>query len=163
MASSRTPCPRRSSAMTMVHHTGLCPADIEQSLRFYRDGIGMTVLADFAMDADLEPLLGRRTSHVRAIFLGSPESPQGGTLELLDLGGADIGKEPKGSGTPHRGVFLLSFVVDVTDVLGRLAALGVGGEPRTMTTPGGITATVVDPDGVTVELLSGPMTMLPAG
>ncbi len=149
--------------MTMVHHTGLCPADIEKSLRFYRDGIGLTVLADFAMDADLEPLLGRRTSHVRAVFLGSPDSPQGGTLELLDPGGADIREEPKGSGTPHRGVFLLSFVVDVEEVLSRLANLGIGGEPRTMTTAGGVTAAVVDPDGVTVELLSGPMTTLPPG
>ncbi|MDT5081072.1 MAG: lactoylglutathione lyase [Mycobacterium sp.] len=149
--------------MAMVHHTGLCPADIEQSLRFYRDGIGLTVLADFTMDADLEPLLGRRTSHVRAVFLGSPDSPQSGTLELLDPGGSDIREEPKGSGTPHRGMFLLSFVVDVADVLRRLADLDVGGEPRTMTTVGGTTATVVDPDGVTVELLSGPMTMLPAG
>jgi catechol 2,3-dioxygenase-like lactoylglutathione lyase family enzyme len=149
--------------MTMVHHTGLCPANVERSVRFYRDGIGLTVLADFTMDADLEPLLGRRTSHVRAVFLGSPDSPQGGTLELLDVGGDGIGAEPKGSGTPHRGVFLLSFVVDVADVLGRLADLGVGGVPRTMTTPGGITATVVDPDGVTVELLSGPMAMLPSG
>ena len=87
-----------------------------------------TVLADFTMDADLEPLLGRRTSHVRAVFLGSPDSPQGGTLELLDLGGATtFGDEPKGSGTPHRGVFLLSFVVDVAEVLGRLADLGLGG------------------------------------
>ncbi len=149
--------------MTMVHHTGLCPANIERSVRFYRDGIGLTVLADFTMDADLEPLLGRRTSRVRAVFLGSPDGPQGGTLELLDLGGDDIGSEPAGSGTPHRGVFLLSFVVDVVEVLGRLADLGVGGEPRTMTTPGGTTATVVDPDGVTVELLSGPMAMLPSG
>ena len=30
--------------MTMVHHTGLCPADLDASLRFYRDGIGLTVL-----------------------------------------------------------------------------------------------------------------------
>jgi catechol 2,3-dioxygenase-like lactoylglutathione lyase family enzyme len=149
--------------MTMVHHTGLCPADIERSVSFYRDGVGLSVLGDFDMDADLEPLLGRRTSHVRAVFLGSPDSPQGGTLELLDLGAADIGEEPRGPGTPHRGVFLLSFVVDVAEVLGRLADLGLGGEPRTMTGPGGITATVVDPDGVTVELLSGPMSMLPSG
>lgn len=149
--------------MTMVHHTGLCPSDIEQSVRFYRDGIGLTVLTDFAMDADLEPLLGRRTSHVRAVFLGSPESPQGGTLELLDLGDAELRSEPMGSGTLHRGLFLLSFVVDVAEVLSRLADIGLGGEPRTMKSPGGIAATVVDPDGVTVELLSGPMTQLPPG
>jgi catechol 2,3-dioxygenase-like lactoylglutathione lyase family enzyme len=135
---------------------------MDESLRFYRDGIGLTVLADFTMDADLEPLLGRRTSHVRAVFLGSADSPQGGTLELLDPGGAGIGEEPKGSGTPHRGVFLLSFVVDVDAVLGRLADLGIGGTPRTMATRGRVTATVIDPDGVTVELLSGPMAMLPS-
>jgi glyoxylase I family protein len=39
-------------------------------------------------------------------------------------------------------------------VLDRLASLGVGGEPRIMPTPGGgLAATVVDPDGVVVELL----------
>jgi hypothetical protein len=51
----------------------------------------------------------------------------------------------------------LSFHVEVAEVLARLADLGLGGTPRTMPTPGGITATVVDPDGVTVELLSRPV------
>lgn len=147
----------------MVHHTGLCPADIDESIRFYRDGLGLTVLADFAMDADLESLLGRRTSHVRAVFLGSPDSPQGATLELLDLGDTELHSEPTGSGTPHRGLFLLSFIVDVPGVLSRLAELGLGGQPRTMRSPGGVTATVVDPDGVTVELLNGPVSQLPSG
>lgn len=140
--------------MPMVDHAGLCPADIEESVRFYRDGVGLTAVADFTMDVDLEPLLGRSTSRVRSVFLGSPESPHGGTLELLDLGEAELGEEPMGSGTPHRGLFLLSFVVDVSAVLNRLAGMGLGGEPRTMSSPGGISATVVDPDGVTVELLS---------
>jgi catechol 2,3-dioxygenase-like lactoylglutathione lyase family enzyme len=149
--------------MTMVDHTGLCPSNIEDSLRFYRDGLGLTVVADFAMDADLEPLLGRRTSHVRAVFLGSPDSPHGGTLELLDLDDAELRDEPRGSGTPHRGLFLLSFLVDVFEVLRRLEDLGLGGEPRTMKSPGGITATVVDPDGVTVELLSRPVPYPPSG
>lgn len=149
--------------MTMINHVGLCPADMDVSLSFYRDGIGLSVLADFTMDVDLEQLLGRRTSHVRAAFLGSPDSPHGGTLELLDLGGDDIRAEPAGSGTPHRGAFLLSFHVEVSEVLARLAELGLGGEPRTMKSPGGVTATVVDPDGVTVELLSRPVSQLSGG
>ncbi|BDX32821.1 hypothetical protein TUM20985_33680 [Mycobacterium antarcticum] len=143
--------------MAMVDHTGLCAADIDESLRFYRDGIGLTVLTDFTMDADLEPLLGRPTSHVRAIFLGSLDSPDAGALELLDLGDDEIRGQQRGSGTPHRGLFLLSFHVQVAEVLARLADLGLGGTPRTMPSPGGITATVVDPDGVTVELLSRPV------
>jgi catechol 2,3-dioxygenase-like lactoylglutathione lyase family enzyme len=144
-------------AMTTVDHTGLCPADLEESVRFYRDGIGLAVLTDFTMDADLEPLLGRRTSHVRAVFLGSPDSRDAGTLELLDLGDDELRRQPARSGTPQRGLFLLSFHVDVDEVLARLADLGLGGTPRTMRSPGGITAAVVDPDGVTVELLSRPV------
>ena len=117
--------------MTMIHHAGLCPADIDSSLRFYRDGVGLTVLADFTMDADLEPLLG----------------------------------EPRNTDRTRRGLFLLSFQVEVSEVLDRLAALGLGGPPRKMLTPKGkvIAVSVVDPDGVTVELLTGPMAQLPAG
>jgi catechol 2,3-dioxygenase-like lactoylglutathione lyase family enzyme len=147
--------------MAMVHHAGLCPADMETSLRFYRNGIGLEVLSDFTLEADLEPLLGRQTSRVRAVFLGSPDSPQGGTLELLDLDQPEFADTPTGGGIPHRGVFLLSFQVDITDVLARLARLGLGGQPRIMKTREGFAATVVDPDGVTVELLDGPVAKRP--
>lgn len=147
--------------MTPLHHAGLCPADFENSLRFYRDGIGLDVLADFWMDADLEPLLGRRTTRVRAVFLGSNTSRDAGTLELLDLGAPGFADQPAGTGTPARGVFLLSFHTPVHEALGRLAAVGLGGVPRVLSAPGGqLTATVVDPDGVTVELLNRPMTQL---
>jgi len=149
----------------MVHHTGLCPADLDASLRFYRDGVGLTVLADFTMEADLEDLLGRSTRRVRSVFLGSPSSPQGGTLELLDFGEPDFPDGPAGPGIPHRGLFLLSFQVEVVEVLDRLAALSLGGPPRMMRGPKGnvIAVTVVDPDGVTVELLNGPVAQLPPG
>ena len=147
--------------MTAVHHTGLCPANLELSLTFYRDGVGLDVLADFSLDADLEGLLGRRTSRVRTVFLGSNASPDSGTLELLDLGEPGFADEPQGTGTPHRGLFLLSFQTPVRDALDRLTALGLGGTPRIVTTPdGNVTATVVDPDGVTVELLDRPMAQL---
>jgi glyoxylase I family protein len=147
--------------MTPLHHAGLCPADFGLSLRFYRDGVGLDVLADFTMDADLERLLGRHTEAVRAVFLGSATSRDAGTLELLDLGGEGFAGQPAGPGTPARGVFLLSFQTPVDDALNRLAALGLGGAPRVMRGPqDAITATVVDPDGVTVELLNNPMTQL---
>jgi catechol 2,3-dioxygenase-like lactoylglutathione lyase family enzyme len=150
--------------VTAVHHTGLCPADLELSLRFYTDGVGLQVLADFQLNADLEALLGRHTSRVRTVFLGSKDSPQSGTLELVDLGGSGFAGEPPGTGTPQRGLFLLSFHTPVRAALDRLAALNLGGAPRTMTGPDGtLTATVVDPDGVTVELLSRPLAQLGGG
>jgi catechol 2,3-dioxygenase-like lactoylglutathione lyase family enzyme len=131
------------------------------SVIFYRDGIGLEVLADFQLTADLEQLLGQRTRHVRTVFLGSKHSLDSGTLELLDLGEPGFAGAPAGTGRPGRGLFLLSFQTPVRAALDRLAALGLGGVPRTMTGPdGNITATVVDPDGVTVELLNRPMTQL---
>lgn len=140
--------------MTLLHHAGVCVRDLDASLRFYRDGIGLRVLADVVLDADLAPLLGVTTRSVRTVFLGDPDRPDSGIVELLSLGVDSVDGGPPQSGTPARGVFLLSVQVEVDETLARLEALGVGGTPLTMPTPGGgRAATVVDPDGVMVELL----------
>jgi catechol 2,3-dioxygenase-like lactoylglutathione lyase family enzyme len=140
--------------MTILHHAGICVADIDEALRFYRDGVGLDVLVDKVIEADLESLLGVHTRRVRTVFLGSADHPDGGIVELLDLGLKNIADATAQTGLPNRGLFLLSFQVDVPGVLARLDALGLGGAPRTMPIPrGGLAATVVDPDGVMVELL----------
>jgi catechol 2,3-dioxygenase-like lactoylglutathione lyase family enzyme len=140
--------------MTILHHSGICVADIDAGLRFYRDGIGLDVLVEKVIEADLESLLGVHTRRVRTVFLGAADHPDGAIVELLDLGLQDIADATPQPGLPNRGVFLLSFQVDVPGVLARLDGLGLGGSPRTMTTPrGDLAATVVDPDGVMVELL----------
>jgi catechol 2,3-dioxygenase-like lactoylglutathione lyase family enzyme len=140
--------------MTLLHHAGICCRDVDESLRFYRDGVGLTVLTDVVLDADLAPLLGVTTTSVRTVFLGDADRPDAGIVELLHLGVASVDDAAPQSGTPARGVFLLSLQVDVDDVLTRLAELGFGGTPLSMPTPGGgKAATVVDPDGVMVELL----------
>lgn len=140
--------------MTTMHHAGVCVRNLDESLRFYRDGLGLTVLTDKALDADLESLLAVRTERVRTVFLGDAEHTDSGIIELLDLGVAGIADGAPQSGVPARGVFLLSVQVDVAATLARLAEMGLGGIPRTMPTPGGgLAATVTDPDGVMVELL----------
>ena len=140
--------------MTLLHHAGICCRDVEESLRFYCDGIGLVVLTDMVLDADLKPLLGVSTRSTRTVFLGEAERPDAGIVELLDLGIASIGAADPQPGTPARGAFLLSLQVDVEAVLARLSGMGLGGTPLTMTVPGGKqAATVVDPDGVMVELL----------
>jgi catechol 2,3-dioxygenase-like lactoylglutathione lyase family enzyme len=139
----------------MVHHTGLCPADFDTALRFYRDGIGLDVLVDTVMKTDVKPLLGVHTTKLRTVFLGDASNRDAGILELLDLGSADVTSGPPQTGLPSRGLFLISLQVNVEAVLARLGDLGLGGVPRRMTMPNGdlLAASVVDPDGVTVELL----------
>ena len=139
--------------MTRIHHTAVCVRDMDASLRFYRDGIGLHVLADKRMDADLGPLLGVGTTSFRMVFLGADGDVDSGIVELIDMGDAELASESVQSGLPARGVFLLSIQAEVQAVLDRLAALNLGGTPRTMMVPTGMAATVVDPDGVMVELL----------
>ena len=140
--------------MTLLHHAGLCCRDVEESLRFYRDGIGLDVIADMVLNADLGPLLGVTTTSVRTVFLGSADRPDAGIVELLQLGVESVDGGAPQAAAPARGVFLLSLQVDVDDTLSRLAELGFGGTPRSFPTPGGGNAAmVVDPDGVMVELL----------
>jgi catechol 2,3-dioxygenase-like lactoylglutathione lyase family enzyme len=142
-----------------VHHSAIVVRDVDTSLRFWRDGIGFTVLMDMTFDGDWPTLFGARSSRLRSVFLGDPERNDAGIVELVQFdGGAEAGTEP---GPPRTGFFLLSCYVDVEATLARLAELDLGGEPRRITQPapdgaGVQMATVVDPDGVLVELIGIP-------
>jgi catechol 2,3-dioxygenase-like lactoylglutathione lyase family enzyme len=140
--------------MAPIDHIGLCPADFDASLRFYAEGIGLEVIFDVTLRGDMFDLLGVHTDGVRTLFLGEKSDPGKARIELLDLLDGSVAAEAPRSGHPQRGLTLISFVTPVEATLARLAELGLGGEPRIMPTPaGGLSATVVDPDGVIVELL----------
>ena len=138
-----------------VHHSAVVCSDVELSLRFYRDGLGMDVLMDEVFDGDWPTLFAARSTRLRSIFLGSADDETAGIVELVVL---DAEPAPDDR-PPAYGFFLLSVYVDVEATLARLAAFGVQPEGRTaMGTPGGevLMATVRDPDGVLVELIGVP-------
>jgi glyoxylase I family protein len=136
-----------------MDHVGLCPADMDAALRFYVEGIGLEVIFDVKLRGDHHDLLGVHTEKLRTVFLGDPAAPGSSRLELLELDGQPPAEPPR-SGYPQRGLTLISFVRPVESTLARLAELGLGGAPRIMPTPlGKLSAMVVDPDGVMVELL----------
>jgi catechol 2,3-dioxygenase-like lactoylglutathione lyase family enzyme len=145
-----------------IHHTAIVVSDLEQSLRFYRDGIGLEVLVDRKVEGDWPGLFDAKTRSLRAAFLGEAGVPDvtSGVLELNVFDG-EVPEGPAASG-PRTGMFMISYFVDVEAVLGRLAELGLGGEPRRIeqqTPNGAITiATVLDPDGVMVLLTPGSIT-----
>ena len=68
-----------------LHHAVLFVGDGERSLRFYRDGVGCTVLVDREFDGDWPTLLGVASTRLRAIILGNPDDPHVGQVELVTL------------------------------------------------------------------------------
>ena len=135
---------------------------------------------DMHFDGDWRTLFGAPANRLRSIFLGDPARPDAGIVELVQFGSETTAPRSEGSGAWSRpvyadlgprdvapaspaarpGFFLLSCYVDVDTVLDRLRALDLGGEPRRIVVPGPggdvQMATVVDPDGVLVELIGVP-------
>ena len=134
-----------------LHHAAICANDIDAGLRFWRDGLGLEILMDHSFEGDWPTLFGSTSSTLRSVFLGEPGADDAGVVELVDFG--DPLDAPEPSPAPEVGFFLLSFNVDLTATLARLAALGVGGAPREITVHGVRMAVVTSPEGVRVELL----------
>ncbi|BBY01875.1 VOC family protein [Mycobacterium seoulense] len=145
--------------MLGVHHSAICTSDVERSLRFWRDGLGLSQLIDYHFTGDWPELFGAATDRLRSIFLGDPQTPGSGIVELVELAGADPAL-PASSATraPRHGFFLLSFQRDVDQTLSGLAALGFteGVRRIDVVAPDGRTvamAVIIAPDGVLVELI----------
>ncbi|TVS88750.1 VOC family protein [Mycobacterium helveticum] len=119
--------------MSGVHHPAICTADVERSLRFWRDGLGLSTLLDHEFTGDWPALFATNSDRLRSIFLGDPR-------------------------TPGHGFFLLSLQRDVDETLSVLAELGFTDGVRRIdvAAPAGKTvamAVVTAPDGVLVELI----------
>ncbi|WAC93072.1 VOC family protein [Mycobacterium sp. Aquia_213] len=142
--------------MLGVHHSAICTSDVERSLRFWRDGLGMSQLMDYQFTGDWPELFGAKSDRLRSIFLGDPQKPGSGIVELVELAGADAALP--GSTAPRHGFFLLSLQREVDETLAALAALGFTDGVRRIdvVAPDGKTvamAVITAPDGVLVELI----------
>ena len=145
--------------MRALHHTAIVTANIALSLRFWRDGLGLTQFLDHTFSGDWPALFDADTDTLRSVFLGDPDQPDGGIVELVQfVGGSDhAGGEPP-AGPPRPGFFLVSLERDVDENLSALASLGFteGVRRITMPAPGGKSvemAVLTAPDGVLVELI----------
>jgi len=81
--------------------------DLEASLRFYCDGIGLDLLRDVHVEGDWPELFGAPSRGLRAVFLGDAGSPDDhdGVLELNAFDGdvpAGRGACPAHSGLDHQ-------------------------------------------------------------
>jgi catechol 2,3-dioxygenase-like lactoylglutathione lyase family enzyme len=148
--------------MPGIHHSAIVTADVERSMRFWRDGLGFTELFDNTFTGDWPTLFGAQTDRLRSIFLGDPSTPDTGIVELVVFDGARAAPPAlDGPDGPAIGFFLLSLQRDVDATLEGLARLGFGDGVRriSMPAPGGRTvdmAVITAPDGVRVELIGPP-------
>ena len=146
--------------MRAVHHTAIVTTDVELSLRFWRDGMGLVTVLDHEFTGDWATLLGADTDVLRSVFLGDPNQPDVGIVELVYFDGFDGAPFDPG-GSPRAGLFLLSLERDVETTLATLAGLGFSEGVRRISMPGPrgktVAMAVVDaPDGVRVELIGRP-------
>jgi catechol 2,3-dioxygenase-like lactoylglutathione lyase family enzyme len=146
--------------MRAVHHTAIVTADVELSLHFWRDGLGLVEMLDHTFTGDWPTLFDADTDVLRSVFLGDPEHPDSGIVELVYFEGVERAT-PEHDVGPRLGFFLLSLERDVETTLAGLAELGFteGVRHISMPTPRGKSvamAVITAPDGVRVELIGGP-------
>jgi glyoxylase I family protein len=142
--------------MKGVHHTAIVTTDVEQALRFWQDGLGLTVIFDHVFTGDWPTLFDARTDTLRSIFLGDLSAPDTGIVELVVFDDPEPAREPVSGPSP--GFFLISMNRDVEPTLGRLADVGFteGVRQIAVSAPHGKRvemAVITAPDGVRVELI----------
>lgn len=142
-----------------VHHTAICTTDVERSMRFWRDGIGLAQLFDHTFAGDWPALFNAASTTLRSIFLGDPEQPGTGIVELVVFDA--VADAPPRRCAPAAGFFLLSLERDVDSTLATLADLGFTDEVRRISVPAPGArhvpmAVITAPDGVLVELIGLP-------
>jgi catechol 2,3-dioxygenase-like lactoylglutathione lyase family enzyme len=143
-----------------IHHTAIVAADVDESLRFWRDGLGLRELLDHSFTGDWPTLFDAESDVLRSVFLGDPDHANSGILELVHFDGVGLA-DPGSTTGPRRGFFLVSLERDVDATLAHMAGLGFVDDVRriSMPAPGGKTvamAVLTDPDGVRVELIGAP-------
>jgi catechol 2,3-dioxygenase-like lactoylglutathione lyase family enzyme len=145
--------------VTGFFHSGITVRDMDDSLRFYRDVLGLETHFDTVLDGPYLPVvLALDVTTIRAVYL---VIPGGGFVELLEY--RDLERMPAASRPCDYGAGHLCFYVeDIDDIVDR--AHGAGFRTRS-DGPVDITAGpnagarsvyLLDPDGYPVELFQRP-------
>ena len=149
-----------------VSHIAICVADLEKSLEFYRDKLGLVVKMHTTQDMAQRPGAEssemyerpRRARTVANVYFDDPDSPQP-FLVLTSHPADEIGGEP--IKLDQKGISHISFgVANVKAYSKELIAKGVplAGTMEDFTDDTGNVRTifVYDPDGILVQFDDGP-------
>jgi catechol 2,3-dioxygenase-like lactoylglutathione lyase family enzyme len=145
--------------MAQLNHTGLTVSDLQRSLRFWRDAMGMQVLFEQEkVGGYIEEIVGEPGAHVKMAHLAF--GGEGVRIELFEYvapSGGRHSQRPADVGFAH----VCVSCDDIEDRLDRLVA--AGGVPftgpvavDTGANAGGRGLYLRDPDGHVVELFEPP-------
>jgi lactoylglutathione lyase len=131
-------------AVTGFFHGGITVADMDRSLAFYREGLGLEQAFDRILDAPYLPaVLGLEFSHIRAVYL---HIPGGGFVELLDYGAGHLCLYVDDVEAMHAKLVSMGYAARSSAVVDITAGPNTGARSCYMT----------DPDGYAVELFQRP-------
>ncbi len=143
------------ASVTGFFHGGITVEDMDRSLVFYREGLGLEQEFDRVLDAPyLKAVLGLDFDHVRAVYL---RIPGGGFVELLEYVGVErlpAASRPCDFGAGH----LCLYVDNVAAIHERLLGLGFRARSAEVVditagpNAGARSVYMADPDGYAVEL-----------
>ena len=149
-----------------VSHIAICVADLDRSLEFYRDILGLTVKMHTTQEMARRPGAEsaemyerpRKSRTVANIYFDDPTTPQP-FLVLTSHPGDEVGGEP--IKLDQKGISHISFEVEnVKAYAEELTAKGVplAGTMEDFTSVSGDVRTifVYDPDGILVQFDEGP-------
>jgi len=140
-------------AIKLFHHTAISVMDIDRSIRFYRDVLGMTLdwRIDHRKSEALERVVGLKDVDVSYAML----SGWGGRVEIFQYHSPEGLPYPSDKPVCDRGITHFGFQVEEIDNLyEKLLSHGVRfNSPPQVIRPGVKAAYFHDPDGVTVELV----------
>jgi glyoxylase I family protein len=146
--------------VTRVHHTAICTTDLEASLAFWRDGLGMTQQMDMPFRGDWPTLFDATGEELRAVFLGDPTDRDTGIIELVSIPSGM--QPPRDTSAPAQGFLLVSLFCDIEASLAKLTELGLAHDVRRISLHGVNVVSVRDPNGVLVELVDAATARVPA-
>ena len=143
-----------------IHHAGITVADLDRSLGFYRDVLGLEVLLTMVRDTpDIGDVVGYPGARIKIAFVGVPGD--GVVVELLEY--VEPRGEPRDPETRNPAQGHVCFDVDGIHALyDRLVATGVpvrsNGpvELKQGVNAGAFALYCRDPDGYTIELRQPP-------
>ena len=140
-------------AIKAFHHTGISVTDLDRSIRFYCDLLGMKLewRIDHKKGEAFEKVVGLRNVDVSYAML----SGWGGKVELFQYHSPEGKPFPPDKPVSDKGISHFGFEVeDIDGLYERLIAQGVrfNEVPQTIR-PGVRAAYFHDPDGITVEFV----------